>query len=95
MNPRDVLDMFRRKGGARCVEIGRQIQTYLDGGLDPTSAARVADHLHACRRCGLTADDYRSLKAALADTAAPVPVEPLRRLHALAAELAAGDQPTA
>ena len=43
----------------------------------------------------LTADDYRSLKAALADAAALVPAEPLQRLHALAAELASGDHPTA
>jgi anti-sigma factor RsiW len=95
MNPRDVLDMFRRKGGARCIEIGRQIQTYLDGGLDPDSAARVSSHLHACRRCGLTAGDYRRLKSALAETSAPMSAEPLQRLQALAADLAAGDTPPA
>ena len=64
--------MFRRKGGARCIEIGRQIQTYLDDGLDPATAAKVSSHLHACRRCGLTADDYRRLKLALAETSAPM-----------------------
>jgi anti-sigma factor RsiW len=95
MNPRDVLDMCRRKGGTRCVEIGRQIQTYLGGGLDPAATARVADHLHACRRCGLTADDYRRLKSALADTTTPLPAEPLQRLHALAVELASGEAPPA
>ena len=41
MTPRAVLDMFRRKGGARCIEIGRHIQTYLDDGLDPTIAAAL------------------------------------------------------
>lgn len=91
MRPRDAIDMFRRKGGSRCIEIGRQIQTYLDDGLDPATAAKVAHHLHACRRCGLTADDYRRLKSALAETSVPMPVEPLQRLHALAADLAAGD----
>ncbi len=91
MNARDALDMFRRKGGSRCIEIGRQIQTYLDDGLDPATAAKVSSHLHACRRCGLTADDYRRLKLALADTSAPIPDEPLRRLQALAAELASGN----
>ncbi len=83
--------MLRRRGGARCIEVGRHIQTYLDGGLDPTAAAKVAGHLAACRRCGLTADDYRRLKSALADAGEPVPAEPLRRLQALAAGLAAGD----
>jgi len=94
MTPHAMLDMFRRKGGSRCIEIGREIQTYLDGGLDPTTAARVSNHLHACRRCGLTADDYRLLKSALAETTAPMSAEPLQRLHAFAADLAAGDIPT-
>jgi anti-sigma factor RsiW len=91
MNPRDMIGMFRRRGGSRCIEIGRQIQTYLDGGLDPTTATRVAAHLDACRRCGLTASDYRHLKTALADTAGAVPADAIERLHHLAADLAAGD----
>ena len=90
MTPHAMLDMFRRKGGARCIEIGRQIQTYLDGGLDPTTA-KVSIHLDACSRCGLTALNYRRLKSALAETSAAVPAEPLQRLQALAAELAASD----
>jgi hypothetical protein len=53
----------------------------------------VSSHLHACRRCGLTANDYRRLKAALAETSTPMPAEPLQRLHAYAADLAAGDTP--
>ncbi|MEP7113339.1 MAG: zf-HC2 domain-containing protein [Ilumatobacteraceae bacterium] len=91
MNPCDALDMFRRKGGSRCTEIGRQIQTYLDGGLDPTTAAKVSSHLHACRRCGLTASDYRHLKSALAATSTPLAAEPLQRLQIVAADLASGD----
>ena len=94
MNPRDMIGMFRRRGGSRCIEIGRQIQTYLDGGLDPTTATRVAAHLDACRRCGLTAEDYRRLKSALAETSTPMPAEPLQRLQALAADLASGDTPS-
>ena len=89
MTPHDMLDMFRRRGGSRCVEIGRRIQTYLDGGLDPAAAAKVAQHLDACRRCGLTADDFRRLTAALAEASVPLPAEPLQRLQALAADLAA------
>ena len=94
MTPQAMLDMFRRKGGSRCIEIGRQIQTYLDGGLDPTNAAKVSSHLNACRRCGLTADDYRRLKSALAESSTPMPAEPLQRLQALAADLASGDTST-
>lgn len=91
MTPRDILDMFRRKGGARCIEIGRLIQSYLDGELDAASTAKVSQHLQACRRCGLTADDYRSLKVALAQTLMPLPTEPLARLQSLATRLTSGD----
>ena len=86
-----MIDMFRRRGGARCVEVGRQIQTYLDDGIDPVTAAKVSNHLEACRRCGLTAHDYRLLKTALAHSAAPLPTEPLQRLHTLASTLASGN----
>ena len=91
MRPYDMLDMFRRKGGARCVEVGRLIQRYLDGALDAESTAKVAQHLDACRRCGLTADDYRHLKASLNEAATPLPAEPLQRLRTFAAELVAND----
>lgn len=94
MTPRDVLDMFRRKGDARCVEVGRHIQTYLDGNLDAASAAKVSSHLDACRRCGLTAADYRRLKSALAERSTPLPAESLQRLKALAADLASRDETT-
>ena len=86
MTPQATLDKFRLKGGSRCIEIGRQVQTFLDDGLDPGSIAKVSSHLHAWCRCGLTTDNYRRLKTALA--------EPLQRLHSLAADLAAGDTRT-
>lgn len=93
MKPSDVTEMFRRKGGARCVEVGRLIQTYLDGKLDADTTAKVARHLEACRRCGLAADDYRRLKAALNDAALPLPAESLQRLREFAADLASDDTP--
>ena len=91
MRPKDMLDMFRRRGGARCIEVGRLIQRYLDGALDADAAAKVAQHLDACRRCGLAAADYRRLKSALSEAASPLPAEPLQRLRAFAADLAAND----
>ena len=94
MPPPALLDMFRRTGGARCIAIGRQIQNSLADGLDRASGAKVASHLHACRRCGLTAEDYRRLKSALAETSTPMPADPLPRLQPLAASLATGDNPT-
>ncbi len=91
MRPRDALDMFRRKGGARCIEIGRLVQSYLDGTLDADATANVARHLDACRRCGLATDDYRRIKSALNRSVEPLPAESLQRLRAFAANLAAED----
>lgn len=93
MNPSDMIDMFRRRGGSSCVEVGRHIQSYLDGRLDTANADKIARHLDVCRRCGLTASDYRDLKAALAERSMPVPAEPLARLRALVTALASGNQP--
>ncbi len=92
MRPNDMLDMFRRKGGSRCIEVGRLIQRYLDGTLDADATAKVALHLDACRRCGLAADDYRRLESALNEAASPLPADALQRLRAFAAELAANDR---
>ena len=91
MTSQAMLDMFRRKGGARCIEIGRQIRTYLAGGLDPATAAKVSTHLQACRRCGLATEDHRRLEFALVEMSAPIPAGPLQRLQALTANLACGD----
>lgn len=72
--PNKMIHMFRRTGGSRCIEVGGLIQRHLD----------------ASRRCGLTAADFRLLRTALSDTAAPMPAEPLARLHAVAGDLASG-----
>ena len=42
------------------------LQSYLDGESDPPTSAVVAQHLEECRRCGLEASTYRTIKAALA-----------------------------
>ncbi|MGH3440486.1 MAG: zf-HC2 domain-containing protein [Nitriliruptorales bacterium] len=80
-------------GGVECREVARVLQTYLDGELDQRTAEKAAEHLEACRRCGLEADTYRQLKEALAKRAEPVDVEALERLRAFTQELAEGSQP--
>lgn len=85
--------MFRPKGGSRCIEVGRLVQSYLDSELDSDTTAKVASHLDACRRCGLNAADYRQLKSALNETSAPLPADRLRRLQAFAADLATSHPP--
>lgn len=48
-----------------CHEVGRVLQTYLDGELDQSSVAKVAAHLEHCRRCGMEANTYARIKGAL------------------------------
>ena len=44
---------------ASCMQVMRVLQSYLDGQTDEMTARRVANHLEACRRCGLDAATYR------------------------------------
>jgi len=75
---------MRRRGGggeeATCAEVARVLQSYLDGQVDEVTARRVARHLEACRRCGLEAHTYESIKEALARRKADVDAEALERL---------------
>jgi anti-sigma factor RsiW len=94
MRLRDMrLDMFTKRGGTTCVQVARTLQRYLDGDLDEPTRDKVARHLAACRRCGLDEWVYRDIKTALADRREDVPTEPIERLRAFAAEIAAGNTP--
>ena len=55
-----------RPPSRECAHVGRLLQQYLDGEIDEEAAQRVAAHLEICRHCGLEAETYRRLKAALA-----------------------------
>jgi anti-sigma factor RsiW len=48
-----------------CRQVGQLVQGYLDGETDEESASKIAAHLDECRRCGMDADTYREIKAAL------------------------------
>lgn len=73
-----------------CPEVGRTLQSYLDGRVDEVWAARVERHLEHCRRCGLEASTYTELKAALGRREMALREETLERLRSFAAQLAAG-----
>jgi anti-sigma factor (TIGR02949 family) len=79
-----------------CLQVMRVLQSYLDGQTDEVTTRRVANHLEACRRCGLEAATYREIKAALARRAAPAPTDQhvLERLRAFGTALTArsGDE---
>ena len=49
-----------------CREVGRILQTYLDGELDQSKAAKVTAHLEHCRRCGMEADTFARIRDSLA-----------------------------
>ncbi|RMH86227.1 MAG: zf-HC2 domain-containing protein [Actinomyces sp.] len=71
----------RRQGPASCREVGRVLQSYLDGVVDDTTARRVAEHLEECRRCGLEYETYHTIKQALARRRDRVDPDALARLR--------------
>lgn len=81
-----------RLGMLECLKVTRVLQSYLDGVVDEATARRVAEHLERCRRCGLEADTYRTIKAALARHKR-TPTEAVGRLRSFAERLAADGQP--
>jgi anti-sigma factor RsiW len=86
------LSWYRRmRGGqdvASCLQVGRALQSYLDGHVDHLTADRVSRHLELCRRCGMKAETYREIKASLARRQAPVDPDALARLRAFGEQLA-------
>jgi anti-sigma factor RsiW len=73
---------------ASCMKVMRVLQSYLDGQTDEVTTRRVANHLEACRRCGLEAATYRELKASLARRAPQVDADTVERLRAFGRDLA-------
>jgi anti-sigma factor RsiW len=56
---------LRRSGPLDCAAAAALLQEYLDSELEPGHAQRVAEHLEVCRRCGLSAETYRSIRSSL------------------------------
>jgi len=72
--------------------VGRQLQRYLDGVIDAETAALIEAHLEDCRRCGLEAETYRQIKAALAARRLPPPPDAVQRLREFGLRLSRGDR---
>lgn len=47
-----------------CRDVGRVLQSYLDGETPEVTTRLVQLHLRACRRCGMEASTYRSMMRA-------------------------------
>ncbi len=57
---------FRRSADVTCREVGRALQSYLDGDVETDFAAKIAEHLEKCKDCGLEEETYQQIKDSLA-----------------------------
>lgn len=85
-----MIPRRRSERPARCREVGRVLQRYLDGEVDELTAQRVARHLQDCLRCGMTADTYAQIKRSLAERGQVDP-HVVNRLRAFGQRLVADD----
>ena len=74
----DILQRVRDR--IECMRVRPLLQSFLDGELDEPQRQRVAAHLEACRRCGLAASTYTSLKRRLSRFGEPADPDAVARL---------------
>lgn len=60
-----ILSRFSR---SECHQAAKVLQSYLDGELDASAAAKVGDHLEICHGCGLEASTYLAIKTVISTT---------------------------
>lgn len=48
-----------------CREVGRVLQSYLDGDVESDFAEKIAAHLEKCKDCGLEYETYTRIKDSL------------------------------
>lgn len=64
-----------------CHEVGKVLQSYLDGEVEPGFAAKIAAHLEKCKDCGLEYETYSRIKSSLNAHEAHVDAEAVDRLR--------------
>ena len=74
----DLISRVRDR--IECMRVRPLLQSFLDGELDGPQRQRVATHLDACRRCGLAASTYESLKRRLREFDQPADADAVARL---------------
>ena len=70
-----------------CRELGKVLQSYLDGDLEPDFADKIGTHLENCRKCGLDLDTYQRIKDSLAAKLPEVDPAAIARLRQFGNEL--------
>jgi hypothetical protein len=78
----------RRRPAVNCRELGRVLQSYLDGDVEPGFADKIAEHLDDCKDCGLEAETYTQIKDSLAGQRAEVDDDAVIRLRDFGESLA-------
>lgn len=82
---------YRRKSSpTNCREVGRVLQHYLDNDMDPEWAARVAEHLEACKDCGMEEETYQEITLALSRQRPAVHDDAVSRLREFGRSLTDG-----
>lgn len=71
-----------------CREVGRVLQSYLDGEVEPGFAEKIADHLEKCKDCGLEHETYQRIKSSLSGQDAHVDDDAIARLREFGRNLA-------
>ena len=71
----------RRRSEVNCREVGKALQSYLDGDVEPDFAEKIAEHLEACRRCGLAHETYSQIKSSLGSRRTQVNDDVVARLR--------------
>ena len=81
------MSLFRRSDNMSCRQVGRVLQSYLDGELAYERRGGVLAHLEDCERCGLEADTIERMKTALRRRTPEVPLEVLDSLRSFSENL--------
>lgn len=71
-----------------CREVGRRLQSYLDGELDDNRMEQIKAHLDDCVHCGLEADVFTAIKTDLAKLSVPAESDALQRLREFSSRVA-------
>ena len=64
-----------------CREVGRVLQSYIDGDVESDFATKIAAHLEKCKDCGLEYETYSRIKASLANQPSTVDADAIARLR--------------
>jgi anti-sigma factor (TIGR02949 family) len=77
----------RNKPEVNCREVGKVLQSYLDNDVEDDFAEKIAQHLEACKECGLEVATYQQIKTSLAAKMPEVDPDAIERLRTFGAQI--------